>query len=93
MFWTVGCYALGMVTGRARVRNGRLILDEPTELPEGTEVDLISLDDPVLAAILAAPIDGRTLTDEERSRIEKYRLGRSRFIPAEDVRTKLDARK
>ena len=26
---------------RARVRNGRLILDEPTNLPEGTIVDLV----------------------------------------------------
>ncbi|HVC21555.1 MAG TPA: hypothetical protein VNE16_15905 [Vicinamibacterales bacterium] len=29
---------------RARVRKGRLLLDEPTSLPEGTEVDLV-LDD------------------------------------------------
>ena len=26
---------------RARVRNGRLIVDEPTSLPEGTELDLV----------------------------------------------------
>jgi len=25
---------------KARVRNGRLVLDEPTTLPEGTEIDL-----------------------------------------------------
>ncbi|MBT8469529.1 MAG: antitoxin family protein [Deltaproteobacteria bacterium] len=30
-----------MSTIRARVRNGRLVLDEPTDLPEGTEVDLV----------------------------------------------------
>jgi len=29
---------------KARVRNGRLVLNEPTELPEGTEVDLLALD-------------------------------------------------
>jgi len=29
---------------RARVRKGRLVLDEPTSLPEGAEVDLV-LDD------------------------------------------------
>lgn len=29
---------------RARVKNGRLILDEPTDLPEGTVLDLV-LDD------------------------------------------------
>jgi hypothetical protein len=30
---------------RARVRNGRLVLDEPTDLPEGTEVELVPVDD------------------------------------------------
>jgi hypothetical protein len=33
-----------MSTIRARVRNGRLIVDEPTSLPEGAELDLV-LDD------------------------------------------------
>ena len=30
-----------MSTIRARVRDGRLIVDEPTDLPEGTELDLV----------------------------------------------------
>lgn len=30
---------------RARVKGGRLVLDEPSTLPEGTEVDLIPADD------------------------------------------------
>ena len=30
-----------MSTIRARVRNGRLVVDEPTDLPEGTELDLV----------------------------------------------------
>lgn len=29
---------------RARVRNGRLVLDEPTDLPEGEEVALVRAD-------------------------------------------------
>jgi len=29
---------------KARVRNGRFVVDEPTELPEGTEVELLPLD-------------------------------------------------
>jgi hypothetical protein len=29
---------------RARVRNGRLVLDEPTDLPEGEEVELALAD-------------------------------------------------
>ena len=36
-------YAMSM-TVRARVRNGRLTLDEPTDLPEGTEVELVPVD-------------------------------------------------
>ena len=32
-------------TIRARVRDGRLIVDEPTDLPEGTELDLVIDDD------------------------------------------------
>jgi hypothetical protein len=34
-----------MSTVRARVKNGRLVLDEPTELPEGTEVELLAVDE------------------------------------------------
>jgi hypothetical protein len=34
-----------MQSMKARVRNGRLVLDEPTELPEGTEVTLSITDD------------------------------------------------
>lgn len=32
------------MTLKARVHNGRLVVNEPTELPEGTEVDLLPLD-------------------------------------------------
>jgi hypothetical protein len=30
---------------KAQVRGGRLVLDEPTELPEGTEVELLAVDE------------------------------------------------
>ena len=30
---------------KARVRNGRLVLDEPTDRPEGEEVELVPLDE------------------------------------------------
>ena len=33
-----------MMTITARVRSGRLVLDEPTDLPDGTEVVLLPLD-------------------------------------------------
>lgn len=39
---------------RARVENGRLVLDEPTSLPEGTTIDLVADD------------EGDDLTDDER---------------------------
>lgn len=32
------------MTIKATVRDGRLVLDEPTTLPEGTEVELLPLD-------------------------------------------------
>jgi len=44
-----------MQSVKARVKDGRLVLDEPTDLPEGSEVTLaITLDEP---------------DDEERARI------------------------
>ena len=39
---------------RARVKDGRLVLDEPTTLPEGTVIDLVADD------------EGDDLTDDER---------------------------
>lgn len=41
-----GCSGGSLVpmTIKARVRAGRLVVDEPTELPEGTEVELLPLD-------------------------------------------------
>lgn len=47
---------------RAHVHNGRLVLDEPTDLPEGEVVELMPVDD-VLAA------GGDYLGDEERERL------------------------
>jgi hypothetical protein len=32
------------MTLKARVKAGRLVVDEPTDLPEGTEVELLPLD-------------------------------------------------
>jgi hypothetical protein len=44
---------------RAHVANGRLLLDEPTELPDGTEVELVCLND----------VDADELDDEDRARL------------------------
>jgi hypothetical protein len=32
------------MTIKARVQDGRLVVDEPTDLPDGTEVELLPLD-------------------------------------------------
>ena len=49
---------------KAHVKNGRLVLDEPTDLPEGEIVELISVDE-----ILAS--GGDYLDDEERERLHE----------------------
>ena len=40
---SVECYP-AFVTIKARVHGGRLVFDEPTTLPDGTEVELLPLD-------------------------------------------------
>jgi hypothetical protein len=49
---------------KARVRKGRLVLDEPTDLPEGQEVELVPVDE-VLAR------GGDYLDDEERAALHR----------------------
>ena len=40
------CYAGGMLRVRGRVQNGRLLVDEPSDLPDGSEIDLVAADAP-----------------------------------------------
>jgi hypothetical protein len=49
---------------KALVRGGRLVLDEPTDLPEGEEIELVPLDE-VLAS------GGDYLDDAERERLHE----------------------
>ncbi|HEX7602133.1 MAG TPA: hypothetical protein VF316_11025 [Polyangiaceae bacterium] len=49
---------------RAHVRNGRLVLDEPTDLPEGEIVELVPIDEVLAYA-------GDDLDDEERERLHR----------------------
>jgi hypothetical protein len=51
-------YNMEMTILHARVRNGRVVVDEPTDLPDGARVDLLLLD-------AAAEMD-----DTERASIE-----------------------
>jgi len=48
---------------KAHVRNGRLVLDEPTDLPEGEVVELVQVDD-VLA-------DDDDLDDEDQAALDR----------------------
>ena len=54
----------GMQPLKAHVHKGRLVLDEPTDLPEGEIVELVPLRD-----ILDDDADG--LDDEERARLHE----------------------
>lgn len=72
---------------RARVHNGRLVLNEPTTLPEGTELEL-------------APADaGDELDDAERARLHASlergladaKAGRT--IPASELAAELTRKK
>jgi predicted transcriptional regulator len=55
-----------MLSRKASVRNGRLVMDEPTELPEGAEIELVAiggdalddLDDDERGALHAALAEG-----------------------------------
>jgi len=47
------------MTFKARVKAGRLVVDEPTDLPEGTEVELLPLD------------PGDWLDEEDRAALHK----------------------
>ena len=70
---------------KARVENGRLKLDEPTDLPDGAELEVVVLDDdlsPQERAELHASLD-RALDDSEAGRgvdaweyIDRYRARR-----------------
>jgi hypothetical protein len=59
---------------RARVENGRLLLDEPTTLPDGTVLDLV-LDD-----------EGDDLTDEQREALHQALTRSHQSLKNGDVR-------
>ena len=55
---------------KVQVKDGRLRLDEPTDLPDGAEVDVVVIDDDLSAeerAALHASLD-RALDDSEAGR-------------------------
>jgi hypothetical protein len=55
---------------KVQVKNGRLVIDAPTDLPDGAEVEVVVLDDdlsPEERAALHASLD-RALDDSEAGR-------------------------
>jgi hypothetical protein len=71
-----------MMTVRGRVRNGRLVVDEPTDLPEGTEVELEPVEH--------EPWD---LTAEQREELKARLAGadRGELVPGAEVFARLRA--
>jgi hypothetical protein len=63
---------------KARVRGGRLVLDEPTALPEGEEVELVPLDE-VLAGggDYLDEDDRRALHESLRESIRQMKAGQT----------------
>lgn len=72
-----------MTVFRAQVRNGKLVLDEPTDLPEGTSVELIHPDgeDDIPAAERAA-FEASLARGMEQAR-------RGESVPASEVLARL----
>lgn len=72
------------MTVRARVRNGRLIVDEPTDLPEGTELELVA----------TPPDEDWELTPEQAAELRESiaQADRGELIRGEDVLRELRSR-
>jgi hypothetical protein len=74
------------MTLKARVRGGRLVVDEPTNLPEGTEVELLPLD----PGDWLDDADRAALHDALRQSATDVEAGR--LVSAEDVLRELRSR-
>jgi hypothetical protein len=74
------------MTIKARVREGRLVLDEPTDLPDGTEIELLPLD------------PGDWLDEADRAvlhdalRQSEAEVAAGRLVDAEEILRELRAR-
>jgi hypothetical protein len=81
-----------MRTLKARVVKGRIVVDEPTDLPEGTELELLRADE------FDDWSDLDDMDPSERARFEAQlklsieQADRGDLIPAEDVLAKLRTR-
>jgi hypothetical protein len=70
---------------KAQVKNGRLVLDEPTDLPEGKVVELVPLDD--------------EMDDEERAALHESlarsldQMRKGQLVDGDEVLARLRARR
>jgi hypothetical protein len=71
------------MTFKAHVRDGRILLDEPTDLPDGAEVELETV-----GAWDELSDDGRRAVEEALAASEED-LAAGRFVSAEELLTKL----
>lgn len=81
----------GMISVRACVRNGRLVVDEPTDLPDGTEVELVEANvtqREIAAKLRAAPASDEPLSGDEAAELAAIGA-RGKFTPHADVKAKL----
>ena len=72
---------------RARVKNGRLVIDEPTDLPEGTVLDLVQDDE----GDNLTPEERKALHAELRHGVRAAKRGQSR--PATKILAELRSRR
>jgi hypothetical protein len=72
------------MTVHARVKNGRLLVDEPTDLPEGTELELVPAD---------ADDEAWDLTPEQEAELEARLAYKGELLPANEVFARLRSSK
>ena len=76
-----------MLKVKAKVRRGRLVVDEPYDAPDGTEVDLAVID------------DGDSLDEAERAKLHAAlrasheEIARGEVVPSDELLPKLRAKR
>ena len=80
------CCAADMLRVRGRVQHGRLVVDEPSELPEGSEIDLVAADAPVDEQAWPPEVDAELVRRNQE--VEDGNL-----VPAEKFLAKLRGRR
>lgn len=89
----VGLWFCEMISVRGRVRNGRLVVDEPTDLPEGAEVELVAEEaERVVDRLRASPPSDEPLSADEAKQLATIGA-RGKFVAHEEVKRKVLAKK